>query len=372
MGDTWTYQAEVLKVIAATKQEPEWFLRFLVLDDTSKVILEFREYSNSFFFLKPLALLYMLTGNSYWWSGVYLSLFSFWGCWFLVLQLRQYYPAFGSSAIISFLFFPSVVFWTSGVLKDSVLMGSLCLSVGLLLQLYHARSAPSVALKVLLLLPCLYLFWRIKFFLAAVLVVLMGTFLLTKWATGQFPWVSSKTRQGILWASILLVGILVASFAHPAFTINFFVEHLVHNYRSLSQMTDPSNPVLSFPHLQPSLGSILWHAPSAILQILFRPFLWEPAPLFYKFMALENLFLQLLTATTVLYLLRRRQLPRLPSCLGVLLVFFFLSAVLVTLPTPNLGSLHRYRAPLLPFFLTVVLAWGPIPVWLDRVVGRRE
>ncbi|WP_125077625.1 hypothetical protein [Rufibacter latericius] len=164
----------------------------------------------------------------------------------------------------------------------------------------------------------------------------------------------------------------MASFTHPTFNLGFFVEHILWNYRNIVAASDPASPLLSFPDLQPTLWSVAAHAPSAIFQMLTRPFIWESAPFFYKLMAVENLLLLLLTLLTVVHLVRRRQVPAVPSFLAVLLVFFCVSAVLVTLPTPNLGSLHRYRAPLLPFLFMVVLAWGPVPGWLHQWQKRRS
>ncbi|KAA3439480.1 hypothetical protein [Rufibacter hautae] len=163
----------------------------------------------------------------------------------------------------------------------------------------------------------------------------------------------------------------MASFAHPTFNLDFFVEHILWNYRNIVAASDSASPLLSFPDLQPTLWSVAAHAPSAVFQMLTRPFLWEPAPLFYKLVGLENLVLGLLILLTIVHLLRQRHLPALPSFLAVLLVFFFISAVLITLPTPNLGSLHRYRAPLLPFFYLLIIAWGPVPGWLDQLRNRK-
>ncbi|ALI98255.1 hypothetical protein [Rufibacter tibetensis] len=372
LGDTWTFHAQTQNVAELAKQDAGKYLQFMFFNEIGNLPVYWKDYSNSFFFLKPLSLLYLLTNNSYWWSGLYLSLFSFWGAWFLVQQIRRHFPAYGTSAFVVFLFFPSVVFWTSGVLKEPLFMGGLCLTVGMLLQLYKASGPSEATKKGILLLPCLYLIWRMKFFLAAILIVLMVPFLLTKWLARRFSLFRSGGSQYLAGAGLIVLGAFVGSFSHPAFDLDFFVNHLLYNYQVLTLRSDPANPLLHFPDLQPTLLSVLLHAPSAVVQMLFRPFIWEPSSLVYKLMAVENLFLFLLVLLTLIYLFRTRKVPALPSFLGVLLVFFFISAVLVTLPTPNLGSLHRYRAPLLPFFFLVVIAWGPIPTWLQMLSKQQN
>ncbi|WP_207435476.1 hypothetical protein [Sabulibacter ruber] len=374
-GDTWVYHQQAFKVKEVASQNLGQYFRLLLFNETDNIPIGFtkwRDYSNSFFFLKLLSVVCLLTNNSYWFSSLYLSLFSFWGCWFLVRKVQEHYPDFGMGAIIAFLFFPSVVFWTSGITKDAVFMGSLCLTVGLFLKLYKTKSVTETTRGLLLLLPCVWLLWRIKFFLTAVLLVLLVTFLFVKWLVRRVDWLRPAIRQFMIWLGLLTAGAFIASFAHPTFKLDFFAKHILWNYRNLSAKTDLSNPHLEFPNLEPNLVSILQHAPEAVLQMLVRPLLWEPARFFYKAMALENTALLLTILLTVFQLLKNLKKPVLPSFLAVLLVFFCIAAVLVTLPTPNLGSLHRYRAPLLPFFLLVVISWGPIPHWIKRLSSRRE
>ncbi|WP_066839604.1 hypothetical protein [Rufibacter ruber] len=370
-GDTWEYHRQALPLVELAKTHPQQYLRFLFLNEVQGFSTSFAPYSNSFFFLKPLSLLYLLTGGSYWASGLYFSLFSFAGCWFLVRQVQKFYPAYGTAAVLAFLFFPSALFWTSGVFKDSILMGSLCFSVGFCLQLAYAHRLRESGKILAGLLPAVYLFWKIKFFLAAVLVVLLGTFLLVVWLRRRMRWLQPGWRQFLLWITLLGMGAAGATFAHPTFNLSYFARHVLWNYRNILAASDPSKPHLLFPDLEPAVPSLVQHAPEAVVQMLVRPFVWEGGPIFYRLAGLENLLILALLLLTVVHLLKTKKLPPLPSFLAVLLVFFVISAVLVTLPTPNLGSLHRYRAPLLPFFLMVVLAWGPIPGWFAWLQKRR-
>ncbi len=364
-GDTWRYHSETMALTAWAKADGAGYLRFLFLDDLGAISIPWKYFSNSFFFLKITSLLYLLTGNSYWWTALYLSLFSFWGSWFLVVRLRRYFPEYGTAAVLAFLFFPSVVFWTSGLSKDSVFMGSLCLTVGFFLQISEGKERKSIW-QIAGLLLSIWLLWRVKFFLAAVLIVLLIVFLIMQFLVNRLPILRTKTRQLLAWFLLLGGGAFVASFAHPTFTIRFFLEHLVWNFQNILAVSEVNKPLLVTFNLQPTLGSVLINAPSALLQMVYRPFIWEPAPFFYKLAAAENLAFLGLTVLALMHLYRQKRFPKLPGFLTVLLIFFMVAGVLVTLPTPNLGSLVRYRAPLLPFFLTVLLTWGPLPGRLRR------
>ncbi|AKQ46353.1 hypothetical protein TH63_13125 [Rufibacter radiotolerans] len=370
-GDMGLFHQQASAVNAAAQEDPNQYIRLLLFNELGDMPIGFSRwpgYSNSFFFVKLLSLLHFLTGSSFWGSGLYLSLFSFWGCWYLVDKLQRYFPEYSTAAVIAFLFFPSVVFWTGGVSKDSVFMGSLCLTIGLVLQLGQAKEKAVNLHNSILLLASIYLLWKIKFFLAAVVLVLLFSWLFMQWLTKQVKWLQPKGRQLLVWGMLLLTGGFVASFAHPTFNLDFFVQHIVWNYTNLLAKSDPTKPLLLLPGLDANVWSFIRYSPEAVFQMLFRPFVWEPTPLFYKLAGLENLLLLVLVSITIGYLLYQKRWPRLPGFLVVLLVFFFIGAVLVSLPTPNLGTLFRYRAPLLPFFLTVVLAWGPWQKWFNGLI----
>ncbi|WP_192821765.1 hypothetical protein [Rufibacter sp. LB8] len=368
LGDTWYHHEITIQVTDLAKADATAYLRFLFLDDVGVLQLPWKPFYNSFFFLKPTSLLYLLSGNSYWWASFFLSLFSFWGCWFLVQRLRRYFPDYGFAATVAFLFFPSVVFWTSGFSKDSLFMGSMCFTIGLVLQLARREGGNSWQ-QFLLLIVCIWLFWRVKFFLAAVLLVLLSTYVVVQELARRIHWLHAKASQVVTYFLLLSLGAFLASFLHPTFTLNFFLKHLLYNYNNLLAISDPAKPILHLAYLEPTLWSVLVNAPQALWQMLFRPFVWEPAPLFYKLAAVENLGLLVLVLAAVIHQAVTRRLPKLPSFVAVLLLFFVLAGVLVALPTPNLGSLFRYRAPLLPFFLLVIIAWGPLPGWWQKWTG---
>ena len=83
------------------------------------------QWSNTLFISKLLALLNFATLGSYWLNGVYLSLGCYVACWGLVRTLRQLWPVAPLGAgLVSFLLWPSVVWWSSGISKETLVLGS--------------------------------------------------------------------------------------------------------------------------------------------------------------------------------------------------------------------------------------------------------
>lgn len=123
-------------------------------------------------------MLNLATGGAYYLNNLYLSLFSFWGSAYLAAKLGEVLPKHRLAAVIAFLFFPSVLFWSSGVMKDPVMYGSMCWLTGAALALAHGQK-PGLG-QVLLLPLQLYLFIRIKVFYAALLLPLLLAYVLVQ------------------------------------------------------------------------------------------------------------------------------------------------------------------------------------------------
>ncbi|GAA4304931.1 hypothetical protein GCM10023183_18620 [Nibribacter koreensis] len=366
-GDTWSYHEITLNVLQETTQSPHDYIRFIFQNQVGDSLEIFREDSNSFFFVKLLSFLYLLTDNSYWWSSVYLSLFSFWGCWYLFLRIEERFQDFRIPAFIAFLFFPSIVFWTSGVSKDSLVMGAMCFLFGFTVQLINAQGVKEKLYYGLLFALASWLFWKVKFFLAVPAIVFLLAYLLVEFLANRFEVLNSLLRKAMLWVGMMVLGAVGAYFLQSDFTPDDLGFHVMLNYSKISAKTSPDLPQIVFPHLNASFTSILWHAPQAVVQMLVRPFIWESAPLFYKLIAVENLVILFIILMALVEIIKNRKMKPLPAFWWVLLCFFLTGAVLVALPTPNFGSLNRYRAPLLAIFLAIALAQGPWQRWWHRL-----
>mgnify|MGYP006906298515 CR=1 FL=1 len=127
---------------------------------------------------KIISLVLFITGGSYWLTSVYFSLFSFAGTFYFVKQLTLKYPTLVNSASIAFLFFPSVVFWSSGVLKESFVFGMMMFMLGFFMTYHNFKKINlwHVALSVL----GGWLIIVLKYYIAAVfLPILLIVFIIS-------------------------------------------------------------------------------------------------------------------------------------------------------------------------------------------------
>src|SRR5688572_8911943 len=359
--DSWHYQKAGNLLTAVGKSDFKAYLEILLFNKTADLELlkaiAYPTYTNSFFLVKIVSLLNYLTSNNYYFNSLFLSFFSFAGCWYLVQKLGKAFPGALPAAVIALLFFPSIVFWNSGILKDGILLGALCFFWGSALHLaYFSNESKLIAFAILLL--SAVLLWKIKFFIAAFVFAITGSWFALQWLYKRFRFF----RSGYLrWLAIPLIIVLIAfgfSLLHYKFNLEFLLMSLVLNNEHI-QVKSIGKPMIGLENLAPTLSSVLLHTPEALAGILFRPFFWEGDSVFYRLAGFENLvLLGLFLAALASW--RKFDLKRIPGFYLMLSVFCICLAVAFGLSTPNLGSLSRYRTAFLPFLIFLLLE---TPFW---------
>jgi hypothetical protein len=322
-------------------------------------VLDSYQWSNTLFTIKILGLLNLASLSSEWLNSVYLSLFCFVGCWALVRTLARLFPdAAVGAGVVAFLLWPSVAWWAAGITKEALLLGSgAALTALVLSKLYgDAPSERWPRLGSWLLLGCLaWLHLRMRYFFAlpllGCLLALAGTTLATRrgWLPAGWRWQLLALAGGLG-----LAGLLVVAVGGEPVSRSFVTSQLWQNYLH-GLATSVGRPHLVYPALVPTVGNMARHFPLAAFQALARPWLGESAAPLYVVAGLENLLLLGLLAAAAWNVLRG-QPGRLPAGLVLaLLLYCLVLAGLIGLSTPNLGTLHRYRAIMLPWLLWLSL-----------------
>ncbi|GAB3224491.1 hypothetical protein GCM10027346_04690 [Hymenobacter seoulensis] len=314
--------------------------------------LVFHGMSNTLFLIKLLSVFNLASLGNAALSSVYLTLCSFIGSWELVRQIQLRWPnAVPGAAIVAFLLWPTVVYWTSGLTKESLLVASGVLVLALVIRQTYGRAGQAWRAW-LLLMGAAVLHFKMRYFFAVVLFgALAGLGVI--WVVQQMGGARSRLVQLLLVLSLLGAGAWAASEVSPAFRANKFTSQLQRNYTELLR-TSHGKPHITYNDLRPTTESVLRNTPAAIGNALARPWVWEGSSPLYLLAGLENLVLLLAIGVAVLACLRG-QAGQLPFALVVaLVVYCCLIAALLGLTTPNLGTLNRYRVTFLPFLLMLL------------------
>lgn len=306
------------------------------------------------FFVKILSFINILTSNNYWISSAYLSLFSFTGFWLLANFLVSDFQVKPAVSAFAFLFFPSVVFWTSGVLKESLMSGCLGVLVYLFLKRIHFKTLIPIVF-------CCMILWTLKYYIAVILFSVLSAY---KVSVLIFP--SRRVGQIFSFIAILCTGSFILSFLHPNLMLDYFPQALYLNYNEIQK----SGANFMIEGFNPTWISILQNAPQMLIAGLFRPFLWECNYDFQLFAGLENLLLLILAITTFLFILIVK--TKIPFTAVSMIVFVGTLAVLIAFAAPNFGSMERYRTAYMPFFILLIAQINPVFLYFFRSGNNRE
>jgi hypothetical protein len=298
-------------------------------------------------------------GNSYTVLSMVYSFFAFWGCWKCFTVFASLYPHIRKGLAICFLFYPSVVYWGSAITKDSICLGSLGLFVYSFYCLFFKK-------KMIFLHISSMVFWgTVMFFTKPYLVLSL--------VPALSLWFFLHTNKSIKDKSLRVAsfGILLAIIAGSVLYLIQFMLRLdfleLEKYRpeNLAQYAASSQEgynqaggsVFNIGTLDGSLGSLLSMFPKAVNATLFRPYVWEVNGPVMLISAFESFIIFSLFVFALFKLGLRKFFGTIfssPVMVFMLVYSVFLSG-LVAITTINFGSLVRYKIPLMPFFLAMLI-----------------
>ncbi len=315
--------------------------------------ISFFKDKSSFFVIRLAAILDLFTFSTYTATGLFFAFFSFIGSWFLFLTFYKRYPEIHFWVALGCLFIPSVFFWGSGVLKDSLVIGGLGLITWLLDELFIEKRIS--ILKIIFLIVLLWSLFSLK------------KFILQAYIPAAIIWIylSNLDRIQSFVLRVLVMPVAIAlSFVGAYYSAvkigendaRYALENLAYTSyitaRDIRYQTGRgagSGYELS-EYFDGSLGNALRLAPQAINVTLFRPYLWEVKNPLMLMSALESLTLLLLTVFIVVRKGYGAFTKILNPEVAFTLSFTIVYAFAVGVSTYNFGTLARYKIPILPFF----------------------
>jgi hypothetical protein len=360
-GDTFNYHTFGSRVIwDAFTDDPVLGLKLIFFPNenptgiftyTSKIL--FFSDPSSYFVIRIAAFLDLFTFSAYSATAVLFGTISFIGSWLFFLTFYKQYPHLHRWIAISAFFIPSVAFWGSGILKDTIILACLGASTyevkkvfidrkigigSLLLLVVFGMVIYAIKKYILLCFLPAALFWiyasnlsnirsamvKILFIpLVIIVTVFSGYFAVLKVGESDPRYALDK---------------LAKTARITAYDIGFYTGKNAGSGYSLGELDD-------------SFVGMVRLAPQAINVSLFRPYLWEVKNPLMLLSAVESLVLLAITA----YLLLRTNLnffrslsdPNVLFCM----IFSITFAFAVGVSTFNFGTLARYKIPLLPFYL---------------------
>ena len=300
----------------------------------------------------------LFTFHTYALIAILFACLSFSGVWALYRAFYDLYPRLHRELAISIFFLPSVFFWGSGLMKDSVCLGALG-------WLFHGFYFGAIRKEHVF--KCIFIVFVSTATLATVKIYILLAFL-----PPALFWVFNENQARIKNKALRLLakpvffalGVLAAYLGGTRLTrgdsqyaLDKIGERAKINAEYLHAVSISQNGSAYYiGALDGSIGSMLASAPQAINVALFRPYLWEVKNAVMLLSSIESTLFILLTIYLILRIgiIRSIFLVTTQPLIIFCLVFSVTLALAVGVTSNNFGTLVRYKIPLMPFYLSAL------------------
>ncbi len=344
-GDTFQYFNEARTISDYIIQHPDRlldiFLNTVQIRELSELMV-FGNQPRALFFAKIVSIFYILSGGNYWIIGAFLSAINFLGIYYLVNEIYLKFPGIKKAVIFSFYFLPTFVFWTSGLLKESLAICALSFAVGAIIRFGRVNEFKNIRLWVGLIIS-LALLWQLKYFYAAVAIPILSAVLIYEITIENLRW------RYILTVMVFALCVFFVSNLHYNLNLLHVLDVIYQNY----QLGIKDGNGIIYYGFDGSVFGFIANIPLALVSGLFRPLIFEMDNLLQIPVAMENsiVFSILLIG---LWKVKFRDSLKNPYVLAVILYSTSL-AVLLAFSSPNFGTLSRYKVAFWPFLVLLVL-----------------
>jgi len=299
-------------------------------------------YNDNRLIIRVNALLRIFSFGNYHVHSVILNFISFIGS----VGLAQFFLHFVQSkwkVYLAVFMVPSVIFWSSGILKESLLLFAMGMFCYFIFKMATTKK------------------WTYLFFLILpfCLLILLKFYVFVAFFPAMLGWYFSETTK-LKWISYPIVLFSLALIAYIMGYINpsfDFVHILVRKQHDFIRMSIELkvNSAIKMEYLEENILSVLKAIPMGIINSLTRPWPFEIKNFLFVPAVLENItFLVLI----FLAIRKRNQVGKISfNFIFFCFLFTFLLYAIIGISTPILGALVRYKIPAMPFLVIGILAF---------------
>ncbi len=354
-GDTYVFFNDANKLFAIGKSHPGDFIKILFgIGDRHALAPYYNQlsgwnnyeylYNDSKTIIRINAAIRIFTFGYYNVHVVFFCFLSLTGLNGLFKIFSGFFPGKEKELFVAAFLVPSVLFWTSGILKEGILVFAL----GIFLYSFTKLVSAKPSLKHVL-----------SFGTGLLLLVYLKIYTLMMIIPGMiaYGWSVKTNYKNVLLkfsATYFLYFIFLFNlkYINPNYNLAEIIYWKQHNsiayakYMNSGSFVEP--PLL----MEPTINSIIIKAPHALLNAFILPNWNHIHNPFAMTAALENLGIILIIGLTIIF---SKRLDNNQKPLFYLSLFFMIFLfTLIGLTTPLIGSMVRYKVPALPFLLSML------------------
>lgn len=322
---------------------------------SSTDVMGYLKQESNYFVVCTTAVICFFTFGKYLAVTLAFSMLSFTGIWRLYLFFYKQYPQLHKQIAIAVLYLPTFIFWSSGILKDTICITALGWLTYSLYCFFYSKGN-SIINAVIVFTSC-YILYQVKVYILVAYMPIFCLFLILKNVT----LIKSAFFKAIMVLSFLAFSIFAfinmsdefenALGGFAAQGINQSISTYQGNYNA--QANEEGSYFSLGVVYDGSLSSLAKMAPAAIAATFFRPFIWESRKISTLLSSLESMALMFFT----IYVLSKAGIKKffLTIIQEPIVLYCFLFAIIFGLfvgaTTLNFGTLVRYKIPAMPFYV---------------------
>jgi len=357
-GDSFEYYRGAVMLGNTFLNSPSDYFDLLLSESSHNHVGHLRQYTDSlaysdspeeWFMVKLISPISVLTFKSYLTINLFMSIISFFGSWKLFKVFSSILPKQKKYAFIASFLIPSMIFWGSGLMKDTLTLAGINYMIYIL---YFGIVKGNF--RIIYLLGAIFWFY-ITFTLKSYIVI---AFLPSVILTLYFKYKSHIQSQflraistPIIFTLFLIIGFFslkVLSETSTKYNANQ-LEGSIKGFHSWHTTLGGSSYNLG--DVEYTVMGAFKKIPAALNVTFFRPYIWEARSIVVILGALESV---LLFSLFIYILIKTKMNPfkflKDTVLLKALIVFILIFGFAVGFTSYNFGALGRYKMPVMSLF----------------------
>jgi hypothetical protein len=312
------------------------------------------ERTSNWDFGRLIFLFNLISFGSYLVSSILMGVVSFLGLWLGYKTMCSLYQSAANLFFIPFFLIPTALIWSSGILKDTIIIGVIGLLLFTFSEIFIYRKRILInALITILGIFILQLFRPILLFVLIPSLFFWGLLYLTD--SIKIKLVKIITRAGLV-ISIAAIGWFINQ-SSTSEASKYKIDNLMktlygfQSFHSMEEFSEGQN-VYTLGGIMATPEEVIKNIPEAINVTFFRPYVWEINNVGMLLGGVESLIL-LILMLYVLVVSRKTIIKTLikNNDIIIMLIMALIYAIIVGVSSYNFGALSRYKIPAILFFL---------------------
>ncbi len=327
----------------------------------TNVVPDYVYFSGNFFPVRFTILFGLFTGKTYLNICMLFSAISFIGIWRNYKVFCKIYPALQKQFMWAFLFLPSVIFWASGINKDTLCYGAFTLFTSYFLEIVFLNKK-GIKNNILMI-----IFGALVFVIKPYIIFsFLPIGILIYFRQNIVQKIKSISLRKLFIGTTIIVIAIVFTYNIDWFYNNIYNTVLNNLFFDLLNMNtylqafeSASNYDIGLSKLDPAnINPILFiqKLPICFTTTIFRPFVYEARNPFMLLSSLEGL-LTLLLIVFAFFKVNILKFVKNIFSVKIVFLFFIYSVVFsffIGLTASNFGTLVRYKIPCFSYFIACV------------------